>query len=311
VEERAGALTAPSGADTRRKALAFVALVGGAVAMGASPIFVRLADVGPYASAFWRTALALPFLWAWARWEARTVPAGAAPFDRAVLLSGLFFAGDLFFWHLSILSTTVANATFLATTSPLWVALAAWLLFGERIAGATGAGLALCLLGGAALVGQSYSFAPERLWGDLYGLITAVFFGSYLLAIRAGRVRHGAAGLMFRSTLVTTVCLLVIALLFDDRVLPRSAGGAAALLALALVSQVGGQGLLAVALGTLPATFSSLVIFIEAIAAALFGWAILHEALGPLQWLGGLLILVGIWVGRPRAARPSLPEVGP
>ena len=52
------------------------------------------------------------------------------------------------------------------------------------------------------------------------------------------------------------------------------------LVALALVSQVGGQGLLAVALGTLPATFSSLVIFLEAIAAAAFGWVVLGEALG-------------------------------
>ena len=54
----------------RRVAIAFACLVLGAVAMGASPIFVRLADVGPYASAFWRTFLALPFLWAWARMEA-------------------------------------------------------------------------------------------------------------------------------------------------------------------------------------------------------------------------------------------------
>ena len=40
-------------------------------------------------------------------------------------------------------------------------------------------------------------------------------------------------------------------------------------IALAVISQVGGQGLVAVALGTLPATFSSLVIFLEAVAAAL------------------------------------------
>src|ERR1700752_2870840 len=55
-----------------RTALAFGALVLGAVAMGASPIFVRLADVGPQASAFWRAFLALPFLWVWARWERNT-----------------------------------------------------------------------------------------------------------------------------------------------------------------------------------------------------------------------------------------------
>src|SRR5262249_23490571 len=49
--------------DRRRLVLAVAALVLGAVGMGASPVFVRFADVGPYASAFWRVFLALPFLW--------------------------------------------------------------------------------------------------------------------------------------------------------------------------------------------------------------------------------------------------------
>jgi drug/metabolite transporter (DMT)-like permease len=81
------------------------------------------------------------------------------------------------------------------------------------------------------------------------------------------------------------------------------------LLALALISQVGGHGLMAIALGTLPATFSALVIFLEAIAAASFGWLLLNEPLGILQALGGLLILFGIWVARPRAEDRL--EVGP
>ena len=44
--------------------LAFAALLAGAVAIAFAPIFVRLADVSPAASAFWRVALATPILWA-------------------------------------------------------------------------------------------------------------------------------------------------------------------------------------------------------------------------------------------------------
>ena len=104
----------------------------------------------------------------------------------------------------------------------------------------------------------------------------------------------------FISTAITTVILFVIALALEPRLMPQSVYGALVLLALALVSQVGGQGLLAVALGILPATFSSLVIFLEAVAAAALAWAILGEALGVLQMLGGLLILAGIYLARPR-----------
>jgi drug/metabolite transporter (DMT)-like permease len=217
-----------------------------------------------------------------------------------VILAGVFFAGDLFFWHLSILATTVANATFLATTSPIWVALGAWLLLSERIGTRMLFGLLLCIAGGFALIGESYGFAPQRVRGDIFGLCTAVFFGAYILAMRAARAGTGAARLAFLSTAVTAGILFVIAILFDATIIPGSWSGAAALLALALVSQVGGQGLLSVALGSLPATFSALVIFLEAIAAAGFGWIVLGEALGWAQALGGILILLGIWTARPR-----------
>jgi drug/metabolite transporter (DMT)-like permease len=286
----------------RRTLLAFAALVTGAVGMGASGIFVRLADVGPQASAFWRVFLALPFLWAWARLERRNRQARSDARALPIALAGVFFAGDLFFWHLAILGTTIANATFLATTAPIWVALGAWLTVGERTGVRMLAGLALCIAGGVALVGQSYGFAPQRLSGDMFGLVTAVFFGAYVLAMRTARADTGAARLSFLSTAVTTVCLLVIALIMEPTLLPHSWSGALALLALALISQVGGQGLLAVALGTLPATFSSLVIFVEAIAAAAFGWLLFGEALGAVQVFGGVLILIGIWTARPRGA---------
>ncbi len=90
--------------------------------------------------------------------------------------------------------------------------------------------------------------------------------------------------------------------------MPHTWQGIAALTAMAFISQAGGQGLLAVALGRLPPVFSSLVIFLEAIVAALFGWLILGEALTLIQSLGGALILLGIWAARPRppAARVTV-----
>jgi drug/metabolite transporter (DMT)-like permease len=286
---------------------AFGALVLGAVAMGASPLFVRLSDVGPQASAFWRTALALPFLYLWAWFERRPDGHANPRFHRTAILAGVLFAGDLFFWHLSILGTTVANATFLATTSPLWVALGAWLLGSEAVGRSTLAGLGLCILGGVALIGESYGFVPGRFLGDIYGAVTAIFFGGHILAMREGRMHLAAARLSFVSTAIAACCLLAVAAALEPRLLPRSAAGIALLLALALVSQVGGQGLLAVALGALPATFSSVVIFMEAVVAAALGYVFLGEPLGAVQAFGGVLIFIGIWVARPRGTNANFP----
>jgi drug/metabolite transporter (DMT)-like permease len=283
-----------------RGAAAFGALVGGAMAMGLSPIFVRWADVGPFASAFWRVALALPLLWLWMRLSERSVP--RRRFSRPTVLAGLAFTGDLLFWHSAILHTSVANATFFATTAPIWVIAFGWLLFRERVGRETLLGLALCLAGGAALLAQSLQLRPEHALGDLFGLATGVFFGLYFLAVEAARRSTGAARVTFESSVVTAAALLAVALASEPRLLPSSLSGASALLGMAWVSHAGGQGLLTVALGLLPATFSSLVIFLEAVAAALFAFVLLGEPISLVQGLGGLLIMAGIYVARPRPA---------
>jgi drug/metabolite transporter (DMT)-like permease len=277
----------------------FAALVAGAVAMGASPIFVRLADVGPFASAFWRVALALPLLYAWMRLADRGETLEGR-FSGAAILSGFAFAGDLFFWHLAIVHTKVANATFFATTAPIWVVLFGWLLFRQRATGGVLAGLGLCLLGGSALLAQSFELEPANALGDAFGIATGVFFGLYFLAVQAARRTASAARLTFEATLITAGILFVVAIAAEPTILPHTARGVAALLALAWVSHSGGQGLLSIALGRLPAAFSSLVIFLEAIAAAGFGYLILGEPVTWVQALGGLMILAGIFVARPR-----------
>lgn len=292
--------------DGASLAFPLLALGLAALAMGVSPIFVRIAapEIGPFASAFWRVALALPCLYAWMRAEeAGTRRRGQTGW--AALLAGLALSGDLVFWHLAILGTSVANATFFATTAPVFVILATWLVLRRPVGRATLGALALCLLGGAVLIGQSLAVSPERIVGDLFGVATALFFALYFLFASAGRDRAGAGRLLFVSSLVTVVILLGVALLFDGgRIWPRNPQVWAALLALALVSHVGGQGLLAVALGRLPAVFSSLVIFLEALAAAAAGWLVLGEALTPAQGAGGALILLGIWIARPRGSGP-------
>jgi drug/metabolite transporter (DMT)-like permease len=278
----------------------FSALVVGALVMGVSPIFVRVADVGPFTSAFWRVALALPVLCAWMRISERGQSQPLVRFSRATILAGLAFAGDLFFWHLSIVTTTIANATFFATTAPIWVVLFGWLIFRDRASTAVLAGLGLCILGGAALLAQSLQMKAGGALGDVFGLITGVFFGLYFLAVQAARGENSAARVTFEATIITTALLLAVAVGMERQLLPLTLRGVIVLLALAWVSHAGGQGLLAVALGRLPAAFSSLVIFLEAIAAACFAWIFLGEPVTLVQAGGGLAILFGIYVARPR-----------
>jgi len=294
-------------ADHAGFALPFGALLLAALAMGTSPLFVRLAGVGPFASAFWRVAAALPLLWLWAAWEARRSgePLGAAfRMDSAIALAGLLFAGDLLVWHLAILNTTVANATFFAAMTPVWVVLGSGLLIGERVGRGAVVGVVLCIGGAAALVGSSYSFDRGHLIGDVYGIATSVFFGAYFMAVRVARRSSGTGRIVFLSSVITAPVLLAATLLTEGQLLPASLGGAMALIGLSLFSHAGGQGFLAFALGHLPAAFSSLVTFLGSLVAAGLAWIFLNEAMSPVQAIGGALILAGIYVARPPRGQP-------
>ncbi len=295
----------PASPARSQQVIALGALVLGAMAMGISPVFVREAEVGPYTSAFYRVGLSLPLLWLWGRIEIRRLgPAASdAGWTLPILLAGLFFAGDLFFWHLAIMKTSIASATLLATMAPVWVALLSGIVIGERVTRATFVGLAACIAGAALLVGsnlQSGQGGADHLLGDLYGLATSAFFGFYFLAVRVARRTAPSGAILFRSTVITAAILAIVAVTFEHVYLPQTLGGVLSLLALANVSHVGGQGLLTFALGTLSAAFSSLVIFLEAVFAAFFAWVLFHESLSALQFGGGLLILIGVFIARPR-----------
>ena len=136
--------------------------------------------------------------------------------DGAIVLTGLAFAGDLLVWHLAILKTTVANATFFALMAPVWVVLGSAVLIGEKVGRGGVFGLVLCFGGAAALLGSSYSFAPEDLTGDLYGIATSMFFGAYFMALRVARRRSGTGRIVFLTSVITAPILLAASLIAEQ-----------------------------------------------------------------------------------------------
>jgi len=277
---------------------AFLCLLAGGCAIAFAPIFVRLSDTGPVASAFWRTALAAPFLWAWV-WKRGEGRARSTASFAPLLLAGIFFAGDLGVWHWSITWTSVANATLLANLAPIFVTLAGWLLWHRRVTRTFLAGMFVAIAGMFILVGPNFSIGGTRLVGDALGALSAVFYAAYMLAIKQARdAQATTARLMAWSTTITAVVLLPIALLSPQPMLPAGISGWIVLLALALVAQVLGQGLIAFAFAHLPASLSSVSLLIQPVVAALAAWALFGERIGPAQLIGGAVVLGGIWLAR-------------
>jgi len=100
------------------------------------------------------------------------------------------------------------------------------------------------------------------------------------------------------TSLVTAVILFPVALATGEPMLPTTGLGWAKLLGLALISHAAGQGLIAYALAHLPAAFSSVSLLFQPVMAAAFAWILLGEPLVPLQIVGGVIVLAGIYLAR-------------
>jgi drug/metabolite transporter (DMT)-like permease len=277
---------------------ALILLLAGATCIALSPIFVRVADVGPTASAFWRVALAAPLLWTLALASRQPRSPWRADW-KLVLAAGLAFAGDLGFWHWSIKFTSVANSTLLANLAAPFVTLALWLVWRQQPSGTFLVGLAAALLGVGMLVHTSLQFSPSALLGDALGVVTAMFYAWYILAVKGARDRGASTlHLMAATTTLTALFLLPVALASGEALLPHDATGWLKLLGLAWISHCAGQGLIAHSLAHLPAAFSSVSLLFQPVMAAVFAWVLLSEPLVPLQMLGGAVVLAGIYLAR-------------
>jgi len=286
----------PAAAQQQPKSLVAVgALMLGALAIATSALFVKVSEAGPVATAFWRVALALPFLWLWSALEQRRGHHAAFARDRRLLIAaGLFFAGDLGFWHWSIVLTSVANSTLLANLAPIFVTLAAWLLFRRKLSGKFLVGLATALAGMVVLIGGDFTLAGTALLGDALGVVTAIFYAAYQLTVTKLRERVATSSIMAWSGLFTAIVLLPIALASHEQMLAVTTVGWVKLLGLALISQVAGQSLIAYAMAHLPATVTSVGLLFQPVMAAVFAWILLGEPVGALQFAGGIAILIGI-----------------
>ncbi|HTV52541.1 MAG TPA: DMT family transporter [Steroidobacteraceae bacterium] len=225
--------------------------------------------------------------------------------DWRLLWAGLFFAGDLGCWHESLMRTSITAATLEANLAPMVVTLAAWVLWRERPSGSFLLALALAAGGLLLIVGRRLHGAQHALSGDLLGLATAVFYAGYVMVVARLRAAGvGAGELMLWSTCIFTLMLLPLAL--QEPFWPRTAYGWSLLLALALISQLLGQGLVAYALAHLPAALGSVVLYTQPVAAALYAWVLLGERLSAAQTAGCCVVLGAIVLARAAPRRAPL-----
>ncbi|ALR19374.1 DMT family transporter [Sphingobium baderi] len=280
--------------------MAFPALVLANIFLAMGPVLVRLSDVGPIAAAFWRLALATPFLFLLALPRLRTASLGKRQWSL-MILAGLFFAADLATWHAGIHHTKVANATMFGNISALVLPLWGLLILRQALHRPQLAALLLALVGGGILMGGSYELSPRYLRGDLLCLMAGLLYTGYLISVQDVRQRLDSWSVLAIASLSGAGPLLIISIAAGEQGMPANW---TPLIALALSSQLIGQGLLTYAIGWFSPLVLGLSLMIQPAVSAVVGWLLFDERMSVTDLVGMIAIAAALILVRlPWSAR--------
>lgn len=284
---------------------ALPAVAVGVLAVSASAIFIRLAEAPALAVAMWRCVLGAAMLLPPALLRRDRFPKGRAMY--AGIASGVALGAHFGFWISSLDYTSVAASVVLVSTQPVFVAVLAYLLFGERTTPLSFLGIVVAIAG-TAVIALGRTVGSAAFYGNMLALIGSVTVAVYVLIGRSSRT--GGVGVLPYSIVVYSAAaatLLPAALLFDVSLWGYSGRTWFWLAAITVGPQLMGHTVFNWALRYVQASVISGTILAEPVVAALLAWLVLSERPGVLTLFGGAVVLAGLYFllkGRPAAAEP-------
>ncbi len=290
----------PRSGDAHPHPLAFPALLAGNVALAFGPWLVRLADVGPVATGFWRLALALPLLLLIGRIAGQPAHWPRRALVATVAIAAIFYSLDLAAWNAGIRLTKLGNSTLFGNSGSFVFAAYGLILARRAPSLRQGVALLFAVSGTALLMGRSYEVSSKNFTGDLLTLGAGLLYGGYLVFVERGRTELKPLPLLILATAFSVPILLVVSLGLGERLWPNDW---TPLLIFALSSQVIGQGLLVYSIGTLPPLVVGLALLTQPAISAAVGWIAYRETLSPTDIAGAIAIAAALVLVR-------LPERG-
>lgn len=285
--------------DTR---VAYAALVGMAICFGGTWVAGKVAvDALPaFTIAATRFALASVLLYA----GSRVLRVRLAPVTRRdlPLVFGLGLSAIAVYNVLFLTGLTLAPATdgaiMVPGIAPVATALLAAPLLGERLTRRRVMGLVLAIVGLVLVVNPGGSLGTERFVGDLLFLAGAACWGLYSVLGRVASRRFDPVSATLYGAIAGTLVLLPFALA-EGGVGELAAAGVTGWLGvgyLVVFGTIGGFVLLHVGIRRIGASRAAAFALLVPLVGVSSSAVLLGEALSPLTALGGLVILVGLWL---------------
>ncbi len=283
----------------------YLVLALGVASVSFAAIFIRLAEAPVLVIAAYRLMLASLVIAPIACARAKNELLGLMKAGIVLpLLSGVLLALHFALWIASLTHTTVASSVVLVTANPVFVALASYFLFREKLSRQVFIGIAVCLAGAGLVSYGDWRLGSKPLLGDMLALAGAIAIAGYFLI---GRRLRQTTGVLSYAAIVygsAALALLLSVLVFRYPLLGYSTTTYLMLVLLALIPQTIGHLSLTWSLRFVSATLVTIAVLGEPVGATLLAFIILNEVPTLTQVLGGTLILTGIFL----AFRKGVPQ---
>lgn len=281
--------------DTNKKA--YIAIILGAILISFSPVLIKATGAPGTITSFYRLlfgtlTLIIPFTINYLR--KRDEISGRGIF--LAVLGGLFLAIDMAMWATGIMLSNAALPTLVGNLASLWVGFGAVLIFKEKQTTGFWIGLFIALGGVSFLMLRDFYFQTGMFKGLVLGLFAGMFYAAFMLATQKGRKYLSTINYLFFSTVATTVFLGIFGWILNEPFTGYSIKTWQLFLVMGVLIQAGAWFLINFAQGHIPATIITPTLLIQPVLAGVIAWVLLGERLDFWHIVGGLIVVVGIYV---------------
>lgn len=275
----------------------YAAVFCGVLAVSFSSLFVKLSEAHPNVIAFYRLFLTfLMLLPVHFREKIKEVQGCAKKEVGLAALSGIFLALHFLLWFSSLKYTSVASSVVLVTTQPIWVVVASYIFFGEKVGKKALVGGGIALIGSTLIGAGDFQVGGTALLGDILALLGAIAISGYLII---GRLLRSRLSLPLYTTVTygtSSLLLGLVTLLTNQPFYPYPAREWMLFFALAFVCTILGHTVFNWALKYVPASVVAVGVLGEPVGAIVWAWIFLGEIASGRQFMSALIILFGLYL---------------
>ncbi len=278
-------------------------LVVALFAVSTSSIIARfLPDVSSTVISLWRLVFASIAVWLYSFFKPQNKinKQNIIPF----VLSGFFLGLHFVCFYQAVKLTSIANATLLGITAPMFTLLIERFSFKRKFKKIVFIGFAVALIGTIMITGLNFSITDSTEVGKLYGLSAALCIA--IVYLLANKIRTDTRTVSYTRLLylIAAMLLFVIASTNGENIFALNKSDYLWLLALGLIPTILGHSLLYYGIKFTSPTIIASVPLGEPVIASILAWMIFFEKVPFITLTGGILILFGVYliiVNSPRA----------